>query len=93
MESHALVYMPTYSKCAQLVQNHPYLTVASLLLGILLVWRLVKFVIIPQLYPNDPKELPYWVPGTLALHSGIIKGPLAKANNWVISSGSWICLL
>lgn len=28
----------------------------------LLSWRLWKFTIRPQLYPNEPKELPYWIP-------------------------------
>ncbi|KAL9102989.1 MAG: hypothetical protein Q9187_009061, partial [Circinaria calcarea] len=26
------------------------------------LWRLWKFTIVPILFPNDPKELPYWVP-------------------------------
>lgn len=28
----------------------------------LLSWRLWKFTIRPQLHPNEPKELPYWIP-------------------------------
>ncbi|KAM0802922.1 cytochrome P450 [Usnea florida] len=28
----------------------------------LLVWRLWVFTVIPALYPNDPKEFPYWFP-------------------------------
>ncbi|KAI2469099.1 cytochrome P450 [Annulohypoxylon bovei var. microspora] len=29
---------------------------------ILLLWRVWRFTITPFLYPDDPKELPYWVP-------------------------------
>ncbi len=25
-------------------------------------WRALRFTIIPAFYPNDPKELPYWIP-------------------------------
>lgn len=28
----------------------------------LLSWRMWRFTIVPILYPNDPKELPYWIP-------------------------------
>jgi hypothetical protein len=32
--------------------------------GIALVsWRICRFTIIPIVYPDDPKELPYWIPG------------------------------
>jgi hypothetical protein len=27
----------------------------------LAIWRLWKFTVIPYLYPNEPKELPYWI--------------------------------
>lgn len=29
----------------------------------LLVWRLIRFTIIPIWRPNEPREYPYWVPG------------------------------
>lgn len=28
----------------------------------LLVWRLWRFTVIPWLRPDEPKELPYWIP-------------------------------
>ncbi|KAI0381915.1 putative cytochrome p450 [Hypomontagnella monticulosa] len=28
----------------------------------LLVWRLWRFTISPKIHPDDPKELPYWIP-------------------------------
>lgn len=31
----------------------------------LLLWRLWKFTIRPRLHPDEPKELPYWIPCTL----------------------------
>lgn len=34
------------------------------LLLCLLVWRLWRFTVLPMLHPNDPKELPYWMPCT-----------------------------
>lgn len=34
-------------------------------LAILLLWRLWAFTVLPALYPDDPKELPYWMPGKL----------------------------
>lgn len=35
-------------------------SVSAILL--LLFWRLWKFSVFPFLYPNDPKEFPYWTP-------------------------------
>ncbi|KAL8851305.1 MAG: hypothetical protein Q9221_003750 [Calogaya cf. arnoldii] len=43
--------------------DHSNISVPALLfLGLLLSWRLWRFTITPWLYPNDPKELPYWIP-------------------------------
>ena len=36
---------------------------------LLLSWRVWKFSIVPALYPNDPKEFPYWVPCKWAIKS------------------------
>lgn len=30
--------------------------------GLLLTWRLWRFSLFPRLYPNEPKEAPYWIP-------------------------------
>lgn len=38
-------------------------TVAVVVLVGLLLWRLWTFSILPALRPNEPKELPYWIPG------------------------------
>jgi len=35
---------------------------ATVLLTLLLVWRVWRFTIYPLLYPDRPKELPYWIP-------------------------------
>jgi hypothetical protein len=35
---------------------------AGTLLAALLSWRLWRFTIRPSFYPNEPKELPYWIP-------------------------------
>ena len=32
------------------------------LLLVVLVWRFWKFSLKPALHPEDPKELPYWIP-------------------------------
>jgi hypothetical protein len=31
-------------------------------LSLLLSWRLWRFTIRPRLHPQEPKELPYWIP-------------------------------
>lgn len=33
-------------------------TMATLLFG----WRFWRFTVVPLLYPNEPKVLPYWIP-------------------------------
>lgn len=33
-----------------------------------LVWRLWRFIIFPQIYPDDPQELPYCIPGKSIKH-------------------------
>jgi hypothetical protein len=40
--------------------------ISSIALGAiaLVSWRIYRFTIIPMMYPDDPKELPYWIPGT-----------------------------
>jgi hypothetical protein len=38
------------------------LQVTGTVLATLLAWRLWRFTIRPTLYPNDPKEYPYWLP-------------------------------
>lgn len=35
---------------------------AELLVLGLLIWRFWRFTLSPRMYPNDPKELPYWIP-------------------------------
>ncbi len=32
--------------------------------GLLLLWRLWRFTALPAMRPDEPKELPYWVPCT-----------------------------
>jgi hypothetical protein len=36
-------------------------------IAILLAWRFWTFTVVPLLYPQNPRELPYWVPGILNL--------------------------
>lgn len=38
------------------------LQLAILFAGSLLLWRLWRFTLMPMLKPNEPKELPYWIP-------------------------------
>ncbi|KAI0003884.1 putative cytochrome p450 [Xylariaceae sp. FL0662B] len=54
--------------------------VAELLLLGFVVWRLWKFTIFPILYPDNPKELPYWIPchGLAFFHNS--QTLLAKAS-------------
>jgi hypothetical protein len=44
-------------------QNGTIRALELLVLG-LLVWRFWRFTLSPKIYPNDPKELPYWIPCT-----------------------------
>jgi hypothetical protein len=39
--------------------------ISSISLGAiaLVAWRIYRFTIVPMMYPDDPKELPYWIPG------------------------------
>ena len=40
----------------------PSIILISLLL-VLLLWRFWAFTVMPALYPDNPKEFPYWMPG------------------------------
>ncbi|ROT37825.1 cytochrome P450 [Sodiomyces alkalinus F11] len=52
-----------------LVAHDARLGLPLLALLSLLGWRLYTFTILPWLYPNDPKEYPYWIPGLGHLRS------------------------
>ena len=41
--------------------------VAALPLLFLLLWRLWKFSLVTVFWPQEPKEIPYWVPGEVDL--------------------------
>ena len=36
--------------------------ITTAIAGLLLLWRLWKFTVIPLLKPDEPKILPYWIP-------------------------------
>ncbi len=38
------------------------LTVFVSTAGLLLLWRLWRFTLLPAIRPDEPKELPYWLP-------------------------------
>ena len=44
------------------LQNNSGLALICLLATTWLLWRLWRFEILPLIYPDDPKELPYWIP-------------------------------
>ncbi|RYP91922.1 hypothetical protein DL770_001982 [Monosporascus sp. CRB-9-2] len=44
-------------------KNYVLLRGMALLFMALLAWRLWRFTISPYIYPGNPKELPYWIPG------------------------------
>lgn len=46
-----------------LTKDKFYLVAIGAAVTCLGVWRTVKFTLLPLLYPDDPKELPYWIPG------------------------------
>ena len=57
------VYEALFEPWAETATGHT--TLLSILLAFLVImgtWRALRFTVIPALYPNDPKELPYWIP-------------------------------
>ncbi|KAL8941935.1 MAG: hypothetical protein Q9216_001963 [Gyalolechia sp. 2 TL-2023] len=48
---------------AQLAQNQTSIYSTAVVVLLYLSWRLWAFTISPYLHPNDPKPLPYWIPG------------------------------
>ncbi len=45
------------------IQEHaPLIGALTAAVLALVIWRLWRFTITPALYPDDPKELPYWIP-------------------------------
>ncbi|KAJ6016993.1 cytochrome P450 [Penicillium sp. IBT 35674x] len=44
------------------ISDSTTLIVLSIAAGLLLTWRLWRFSVLPRLYPNEPKEAPYWIP-------------------------------
>ena len=57
----------TVDESPSLLSDNAYssiIKVAALLLAGLLAWRAINFRILPKFYPLDPKDYPYWIPGT-----------------------------
>lgn len=47
-------------------QDNLFLVVSAIaLMSGWLVWRLWRFTVCPQIYPDDPQELPYCIPSKL----------------------------
>ncbi|KAL4943638.1 hypothetical protein BDV06DRAFT_221090 [Aspergillus oleicola] len=44
------------------LNEHPGHLMAVATFFFLMIWRISRFTIIPRYYPDDPKELPYWIP-------------------------------
>ncbi|KAL4786384.1 cytochrome P450 oxidoreductase [Aspergillus varians] len=44
------------------LRKSPASLAAITTLSLLIVWRIWRFEIMPRYYPDDPKELPYWIP-------------------------------
>ena len=41
-----------------------HVVLSCLVVGaVLVLWRLWRFSILPLFYPDDPIEIPYWIPG------------------------------
>lgn len=52
----------TWSNEGRVGASSASLLLISLLGCLLLSWRLWMFTILPLLRPDEPKEIPYWVP-------------------------------
>lgn len=40
----------------------------AIVLGIFLTWRIWRFSLAPIYSPNEPEQLPYWIPCTFAVY-------------------------
>ena len=68
-----------------LVADHrltPALSTVVALASILCLWRFWRFSVRPYFYPNDPKELPSWIPCTYSRFSYIDMIRLIHASHW-----------
>ena len=57
----------------------------------LVIWRLWRFTISPALYPDDPKELPYWIPSEYYEETLFLKCQPENTNSqqyWVRTAAS-----
>ncbi|KAI1479305.1 putative cytochrome p450 [Daldinia eschscholtzii] len=59
LRGHAIYSLRTLTTT---INSHVISQVVTLLLVALLAWRVWRFTISPKLYPDRPKELPYWIP-------------------------------
>lgn len=58
-----VVRQPTYSAWSSISNTCKSIFMATLLLATwYMLWRLWRFTIRPHLRPDEPKELPYWIP-------------------------------
>lgn len=51
-----------HSQLRPLIVENRGVSIFFALLLVLLSWRLWRFTILPLLRPNEPRELPYWIP-------------------------------
>ncbi|KAM0247338.1 hypothetical protein ACHAQJ_009895 [Trichoderma viride] len=45
-----------------IIQDNVGLVIVAVALISIWFWRLWRFTVLPLMYPDDPKELPYWIP-------------------------------
>ncbi len=76
------------SKASQLLA-HATTTGYAVVLGVVLLgsitlatWHFLRFTIIPSVYYDDPKELPYWTPGKVPPPFHIV----LQNTNYTVSS-------
>lgn len=66
-----LAWNKASSMAAVLLADHnvyisPTVLISMGIMVLLCLWHLWKFNIRPHFYPDNPKELPYWIPCTCA---------------------------
>ena len=56
--------LSTFYALAKQVDHRSFhgLLICVTLTVVLLLWRFWTFTILPALHPNEPKEVPYWIP-------------------------------
>jgi len=57
-----VMFTPAITYCLQQFCNNLSLSFIAVASVVWMAWRLWRFTVLPALKPNEPEELPYWIP-------------------------------